>query len=167
MFANPGDILLYRKNPSVFDRLIVEFEEKEHRKQKEYFYHVGIALDSWNTIEADGRYVEVNPIDYERAEIFRPPISQQSINYALNEIRKYIGQRYDWMLILDDALRYITRNLIHLPIGYIRSTERHAKVCSTLVRRYFFYAGWGLFYGVNESPEDIWLAIKDYEVKEA
>lgn len=165
--CQPGDVLLYRKDPSLFDRLVDEFEEAERPKQKKYFYHCGIALNQFETIEADGRYVEVNPIDYERAEIFRPPISQQSINYALSEIRRYIGQRYDWMLIIDDALRYLTRNLIHLPVGYIRSIERHAKVCSSLVAKYFFYSGWEQFYGVNESPEDIWLAVKDYEVKEA
>lgn len=164
MFANPGDILLYRKDPSVFDGLVDEFEEMEYRKQKEYFYHVGIALNNFETIEADGRYVEVNPIDYERADIFRPPINQQSINYALGEIRKYIGQSYDWILILDDALRYLTRNLIHLPVRYIRSRERHAKVCSTLVAKYLGYAGWGPLYGLNVSPQDLWFAIKDYEV---
>jgi hypothetical protein len=159
-----GDILLYRKSPTLFEQLVEDFEQFEDGRQRYQFYHCGIALDTWNTIEADGRRVNVNPIDYEKASIFRPPIQNPDINYALGKIRKFIGQRYDWMLILDDAIRYLTHNKIHLPAKYIRSTERHAKVCSTLVARYFYFAGWGAFYGFNESPEDIWLSVKDYEV---
>lgn len=160
----PGDLLFYRKNPNLFNRLVDVAEEVENGRQKYEFYHCSIALNQWEKVEADGRRVNVNPIEPDGYSVFRPPINQQSINYALFEIRKYIGQRYDWTLIADDALRYLTHNHIHFPVNYIRSTERHAKVCSSLVARYFFYAGWSSFYGFNESPEDIWLAVKDYEV---
>ncbi len=163
--AEPGDILLYRKSPSIADRLVEFGERLEDGAQDREYYHVAIALNANDKIEAYGKSVAIHPIDYGNFDAFRPPIAPRRIGIGLGTIRQYVGQAYDWWLIIDDALRYISRGVFHLPVSFIRSTERRGKVCSSLVVSYFKAAYWGPNLTSNASPEDIWIAVKDYPVE--
>lgn len=162
-FAREGDILLYSHAPNLSTRLIQFGEELEDGMQPVECYHVAIALDGYRKIEADGKNVAINPIDYERCAVFRPPIDKGHIRQGLGETLKLVDQPYDWVLILDDALRYFTHNYIHLPVQYVKSQERRKKICSSLVAFYFGKAQWGHL-GRNASPEDVWLQVKDWPV---
>ncbi|MCL6442088.1 MAG: hypothetical protein K6T83_01255 [Alicyclobacillus sp.] len=163
-WCKPGDILLYPHPPNLSTRLIELGERLEDGKQPIEFYHVALALGPYDKLEADGKRVEVNPIDYGKFIAYRPPIPKDRRDKALAEMRKYIGQPYDWWLILDDALRYLTRGVVHLPVRFISSQERRKKVCSSLVARYLAAAEWGPKLGPNSSPEDLWLAVREYPV---
>lgn len=169
--AKPGDILLYKKSPSILDKFIIDGEILEDGLHHREYYHVAIALDASNKIEAYGKSVRIDAIDYGNFDAFRPPISHPRIQTALSAVQKFVGQYYDWWLIVDDALRYMTRFIPrvlggpwHLPVSFIKDEERRGKVCSSLVVKYFTAAHWGPKLGRNASPEDIYLAVKDYLV---
>ncbi|MFB5192747.1 hypothetical protein [Alicyclobacillus fastidiosus] len=169
--AEPGDILLYRKYPSIGHDLIIDGEILEDGRQQREYWHVAIALDVKNKIEADGKTVAIHPIDYGNFDAFRPPIGSRRIDLALSVIRQFVGQGYDWWLIIDDAIRYATKRIPkclggpwHLPAAFIQSEERRAKVCSSLAVAYFNAAVWGPKLDRNASPEDIYLAVKDFPI---
>ncbi|GMA64939.1 hypothetical protein NZD89_06025 [Alicyclobacillus fastidiosus] len=169
--AKPGDILLYRKSPSIGDDLIIEGESFEDGRQDREYYHVAIALDANNKIEAYGKSVAIHPIDYGNFDAFRPPIGSHRVKSALAVIRRCVGQGYDWWLIIDDAIRYLTKFIPkrlggpwHLPVSFIQSDERRGKVCSSLAVAYLNAALWGPKLGRNASPEDIYLAVKDFPI---
>lgn len=166
-FCKPGDLLFYSRTPNLSTRLIEYGERMEDPGQSVYVYHVAIALGAYDKLEADGHSVAINPIDYGKFEACRPPMSPARINRGLAKVCTYVGQRYDWPLIVDDGLRYATHNVIHLPVAYIRSQERHEKICSTLVAKYFAACPWGAALGRNASPQDIYEVVKDYPVMQA
>lgn len=166
LICQPGDILVYYRNPSVIDRGIQLAEEIEDGPQPRFYYHVAIALDANRKLEAYRR-VGIHPIEYnDTFDVFRPPIAHRRRDNALQFVRSFVGQRYDYILILDDALRYLTHGHVHLPVRYVKSLERHMKVCSSLLVRYLLKAMWGPKLGRNASPEDVYLAVKDYGVRD-
>lgn len=162
----PGDILLYGKHSGPITHLIDWGEIIEDGKQSKEFYHVAIALNEYTKIEADGKNVAIKPIDYGNFDIYRPPIKKDNINKGLNATRKLIGQPYDWPLIIDDALRYLTKGHVHLPTKWINSLERHMKICSSVAAFYFKYTGWYQSKNWHPSPEDIYLMVKKWPVND-
>ncbi len=166
IWAQPGDILLYFRAPNLGTRLIQVGEELEDGVDKRMAYHVAVAMDQYTKIEANGHSVADAPIDYANCRVFRPPILSQNIHNGLHAVRKLIGQRYDWVLILDDALRYLSHDRVHLPVGYVRSEERRGKVCSSLVSVYLRAAAWEPAKALtrNASPQDDYLLLRAYEV---
>ncbi|MCF8566926.1 hypothetical protein LLE49_19590 [Alicyclobacillus tolerans] len=166
--AEPGDILLYRKPFAAYipDIAIDLGEMLEDGPQPKYFFHCAIALNANVKLEADGRRVAVHPIDYGKFEPYRPPIPRGRREKGLQYVETMEGQRYDWIVDIDDGLRYLTHNHVHLPVRWVQNIERHAKNCSDLVGAYFNKVMWGpKHFGLNTSPEDIWLAVKDYGVR--
>lgn len=165
MTVQAGDILLYTDHPDWIDRGIQFFEELEDGKHKFMPYHVALALDSTTQIAAY-RKVEIVPIGYDGPDylVYRPPISPRRREKGLELVKEFNGQSYDYLAIFDDALRYATRNLIHLPVSWIQSTERHMKVCSSLVADYFNEAMFPGDWTHHTSPLDVYLAVKDYRV---
>lgn len=162
--ARPGDILMYRHAPN-FDTKLIQFgEELEDGCEQDEYYHCAIALNPNTKIEAQGKSVAVDQIDYGNFDVFRPPLMADQISEGLSAVKECIGQRYDWVLIIDDALRYLTRNLIHLPVRYVKSEERKKKICSSLVALYLDAAGWKKDWSLSVSPEDVYLAVKDWRV---
>jgi len=160
----PGDILFYDNPPNLSTHLIVDGEHLEDPGEGVYFYHVAIALDANDKAEADGKCVEINPIDYGKFIAFRPPLSRAQIRWGLFALRELVGERYDWWMIADDALRFITHNVIHLPASFILSSERHRKICNTLAAAYLEAAGWGLS-ELPRSPEDLYNALRYWPVR--
>jgi hypothetical protein len=164
-----GDILLYYKGGAWSAPLIDLGEILEDGWQKREYYHCAVALDAQQKIETDGYPVKVDNIQYDGSfDLFRPPIPAQDIRRGLDATRQLIGQKYDWLLIVDDALRFTSRGIIHLPRRWIESEERRRKICSSLVVYYLRAAGW---HGVRRwppaTPEDLFLALKDYQVYES
>lgn len=162
-YVKAGDILLYGHAPNFETRMIQFGEILEDGIQDQEFYHVAIALNALNKIEANGKYVEINPIDYGKFSIFRPPIDQLNIKKGLDESCQLVGEPYDWLLIFDDVLRYLTHNFIHLPEKWINLQERHKKICSSLVAFYFRKAGWHDSKD-QPNPEDIYLMVKNWRI---
>lgn len=163
-----GDILLYRKGGHVSEALIDFGEELEDGIQAREYYHVAVACNSQLKIEANGfePVCITNIIDDGTFDVFRPQIPISRIRDGLYALRKLEGQKYDWWTIADEALRDLTFNLIHLPENFINDEERRRKICSTLVAFYFRKCEWGVLKRwPKPSPEDIYLLVKEYQVK--
>lgn len=165
MNVQGGDILLYTDHPDWIDRGIQFFERLEDGKHKFMPYHTAVALNSTTQIAAYHK-VEIAPLGYDGPDflVYRPPITPRRRERALEYVKTFNGEPYDYVAIVDDALRYSTHNLLHLPVRWVDSVERHAKVCSSLVADYFNEAIFPGDWGPNTSPLDIYLAVKDYRV---
>lgn len=116
-------------------------------------------------------FIAIHPIDYGKFDAFRPPIATSRRDWALAFVKTFEKQPYDWPLIFDDAIRYLTSWIPkwlggpwHLPVVYISNSERIKKICSSLVVRYFNKAKWGPRLTPNASPEDIYIAVRNYAV---
>lgn len=68
-------------------------------------------------------------------DAFRPPIDQHHIDLGLSTVKKYVGHPYDWWVVIDDGLRYVSRYLIYLPVSFVQPEERKGKVCSPCQHR--------------------------------
>lgn len=164
ILCKAGDILLYEKPPNLDTRLILDGERMEDPGENRYFYHVAIALDVNRKIEAQGATVAIDQIDYGKFAVFRPPIPESHVKAGIASAMKCVGQKYDWLAIINDALSYLTRGLIHIPDKWVESSERKRKICSSLVADYFKAAQWGPKFGLTVSPEDIYEAVKEWPV---
>jgi hypothetical protein len=163
----PGDILLYRHfQQNVLAEVAIDIGEVlEDGPQPYEYYHVAIALGDAKKIESNTAKVEILPVDEAPYDAFRPPLSQNQIAVGLGALRNLVNQPYDWWLVADDTLRYLTDNVVHFGERFIQGMETKEKICSTLVSYYFLRAGFGLpKEWPKPSPEDIWLMVKDYPV---
>lgn len=169
-----GDILLYydfeQNELGKLIKGVIKFGERlEDPNQSRYYYHTAIVLDPETKFEADGLKVTKHPIepydkDKELYDVFRPYIDPLIIENALQYILNFDGQLYDWFLILDDALRYSSGLELHLPSKFINFTEKHMKICSSLIE---FYLIQGKFIDKPKnycSPEDVFIDIKESKV---
>ncbi len=163
--VEPGDILLYRKLRNRKTETIKFIERLKNGPQVREYYHVAIALDKHSKIEANGKVVTMKPIDDEQCDVYRPPIPPQQRDSGIGYMKRLTGEPYDWWLVTDDVLRYITRDVIHLPVGFVQAEERHKKICTSLVVQYFAAAKWGPKLSPNVSPEDIYFLVKKYEIR--
>jgi hypothetical protein len=160
-----GDILLYYPSNLIWEAVVVGEILEDGIQDKEYC-HVAIALNDREKIEADGHAVVINPIDYkERFDVYTVSEDRDAIHKALTSVQKYLGQGYDWLEIIDQALRDLSHGLLHLPKHLIMQSEAHRKICSTLAAVYLKELG----IEVKElpSPEDIYLAITRKHKKKA
>jgi hypothetical protein len=160
-----GDILLYYPSNLIWEAVVVGEILEDGIQDKEYC-HVAIALNDREKIEADGHAVVINPIDYkERFDVYTVSEDRDAIHKALTSVQKYLGQGYDWLEIIDQALRDLSHGLLHLPKHLIMQSEAHRKICSTLAAIYLKELG----IEVKElpSPEDIYLAIVSHLTKTA
>jgi len=158
-----GDILMYFRSPNAIDLGIDLFEWFKRHGDPTYFYHTSVAVDCRDQIEA-ARRIRISPITTaDTYLIFRPPVPQQDVRNALGKLRKRIGQRYGYLLIIDDALKYLSRDRVHLPDWLM--THYHLDDCSALVAEYFGYAQWGPELGRSASPQDVWRAVRRWPVK--
>lgn len=163
-----GDILLYDVVRTAGEALIDFGEILEDGPHADTFYHCAIAVDAANKYEATGKQIAEHPVVYDGSwRLFRPPISPDATARALIADSKLIGEPYDDWLIVDDALRDATHNLIHLPGGFITNRELHSKVCSSFLLYHFHAAGSVLADGLtsNVSPQDWFLRLRRYEVQ--
>lgn len=160
----PGDILLYRKLHNGHTESIRFLERLENGAQALEYYHVALAFDSQSKIEANGKKVTIDPIDFGSFDVFRPPIPLQQRNIAIQHMKDLVGEPYDWWLVADDILRCVTRNVIHLPVSFVQIEEQHKKICTSLVVQYFTAAKWGPTFHLNVSPEDIYFSVRDYRI---
>lgn len=158
-----GDILLYYGDPNYIDRGIQWFEQIEDPGDDIYVYHVAIAVSAFEQIAADRR-VELRPITLERAFIVcRPDIPKGRVDVALGKLRaKMLGKVYGYMLIVDDALRDISRNRLHLPKWFMRLFR--GPDCSWLAALFWRFALWGPKLGRNVSPQDILRIARPWQV---
>jgi hypothetical protein len=160
-----GDVILYKKPPTFLTSAEEFGEELEDGFGHPMYYHVAIALTDTRKIEANGMYVATAPIDYgPHIDCFRPPTPPADIERALQRVLICKGQGYDWWLIADDAIRYMSFQHFHLPIKFIECQELHHKVCSSLVEIYIPPAFRTKDLGENASPEDDFLQIAKYKV---
>ncbi|GMA59661.1 hypothetical protein GCM10025859_01010 [Alicyclobacillus fastidiosus] len=159
-----GDILLYSTPPNFDTCLVIEGERMEDPGESRYFFHVAIALDANRKIEARGKTVAIDQIDYGQFAVFRPPVPPSRIQAGIEAVRECIGQHYDWLAIINDGMSYLTRDLAHLPDKWVASSEHKRKICSSLVALYFKTASWGPKFGLTVSPEDIYEAVKEWPV---
>jgi hypothetical protein len=162
--VEPGDILLYRKlrnRKTESIKFIQRLKDGPHVRE---YYHVAIALDKQSKIEANGKVVTIEPVNDEQCDVFRPPIPPQQRNSGIDYMKRLAGEPYDWWLVTDDILRYVTHDVIHLPVGFVQAEERNKKICTSLVVQYFSAAKWGPKLSPNVSPEDIYLLVKKYEI---
>lgn len=165
MPVQSGDILLYRvpdHSVLVEDAIKLGGYLADGAQRHEYF-HAAIALDARDKIECNGGPVQVLPIDYGHFDVFRPPIPPPKVRGALFATRKWIGKKYDWVLIADDALRALTHNLVYLPVAWVKSEERRRRICSTLVKAYLDAVPWGNL-PPRPIPEDLYILLKYYQV---
>lgn len=166
-----GDILLYYKPENILEGLVqvgehLEDEDRfENKNTKKTYYHVSIAIDDKFEVGTNGTKVHDKSIDYTQPrDVIRLLASENEIEIAMMYIESFIGQKYDWTLIIDDALRYLTRNLIHLPPSWIVEREKHEKICTTFVEKYLNKLGYTANKGYHESPEDIYFDFRKYLV---
>jgi hypothetical protein len=163
--AEPGDILLYRTLQTFEVREIDWVERLKDGRQHYFYYHSSIALDAHTEIESNGKTVAMKPLAHDGFDVFRPPVPVDSRDAALRFIRTLVGQRYDWVLVFDDVLRAITHDLVHLPVSFVESEERHRKICSSLVVKYLNATGLQHTLTRNALPEDIYIQFKDFQVR--
>lgn len=158
-----GDILLYYGNPNWIDRGIEWFEQQQDPGDDIYVYHVAIAVSAFEQIAADRR-VELRPITLERAFIIcSPPIPKGRVDVALGKLRaKMLGKIYGYMLIADDAVRYLTKGRFGLPKWLMKLFPEPD--CSWLVALFWRYAMWGPKLGRNVSPQDILRIARPWQV---
>jgi hypothetical protein len=160
----PGDILLYRKLRNRNTEIIRFLERIEDGPQVREYYHVAIALNRHWKIEANGKKVSLAPISYGSFDVFRPPIPPEQRDVALAYVKGLVGEPYDWTLVMDDVLRGLTLNVVHLPALFVQLEELHKKTCTSLVVDYFWVAKWAKTLNLNVSPEDIYFIVKNYPV---
>jgi hypothetical protein len=163
----PGDILLFRGGTTFLERGIYFFEQLEDGPQQALYHHAAVALNDREKIEALLRVEITSLVDTGHFDVFRPPVDRARRREALRALRSLQGQRYDYLLILDDALRYATRGVLHLPRRWVQSWERRRKICSSLVAWYLRRAGFKsrrLKRWPPPSPEDLYLALKHFQV---
>ena len=165
-WCKPGDILLYGKPPTLSTKLIEVGEELEDGTQEKEYYHVAIALNQFDKIEAQGKNVGIASIDYGRFDVYRPPIPAYQIKQGLGETRKLVGEPYDWWLIIDEAPARPDAQL-NSSTGIIHPVERATREDMFDASRFLFCKGTvGAFEEVAEpDPEAIYLAVKDYRVR--
>lgn len=158
-----GDILLYYGDPNIIDEGIQWFERLEDPGDDIYVYHCAIAVSAFEKIEADRR-VEERAITLERPFIVcSPPIPKGRVDVALGKLRaKMLGKVYGYVLILDDALRYLSGNRIHLPERLMKRFREPD--CSWLVALFWRFALWGPKLGRNVSPQDILRVARPWQV---
>lgn len=166
MDVQPGDILLYYKGGGWSAPAIKLGEILEDGLQPREYYHAAVALDAQHKIETNGFPVSITEIIFDKSfDVFRPPIEPEDIQRGLHETLKLIGQKYDWVAIVDDALRFLTQGVFHLPTRWVMSEERRRKICSSMVNYYLWQAGWtGIRRFPPPTPEDLGLALKPYQV---
>lgn len=161
----PGDILMFRELDTLEVREIDWIERLKDGQQPYLYYHCSIVVDKDTLMESNGYKVVLRRTPSTGFDAFRPPLSLDKRRQAIEQLKGLIGQKYDWVLIVDDVLRALTHNVIHLPGGLVAREERYRKICSTLVVRYLNFAGWNQKQlTLNALPEDIYLALRDYQV---
>lgn len=162
--AEPGDILLYRTLHTLGVGAIDIVEELKDGRQPRLYYHCAIAVDAQSIIESNGRTVLIKQIPPAGFDVFRPPLAVGAREEGLSCIRALAGQKYDCIVVIDDVLRALTRNLLHLPASVVESQERHRKICSSLVVCYLEASAWHHGLNQNALPEDIYLLLCPYQI---
>lgn len=165
--AQAGDILLYRRVMTLTEALIDVGEVLEDGPQNKIYYHCAVALDEYHEISALASGVRVYSITYnDEFDIYRLPIPPDKLKESLDRLKTLEGQPYDWVCIVDDSLRYLTRGLVHLPEWWVRSTERHCKICITFIRKDLKWANFNppIPLTLHSSPEDLALALRKWRV---
>lgn len=178
--VHEGDILLYRRINTAAEAAIVFGEVLEDGIEDREYYHCAIALSSTQKVEALGEICVTNIVQDGSFDVFRVPLHPDDIRQGLHAALKLVGQKYDWWLIADDVLRYLTRGHVHLPKKFIESKERRMKICSSFVHYFFRRATRpkSSVYSVAvrgsilrrlkrwppPSPQDLYLAVQEYEV---
>lgn len=153
-----GDILLYRKPPTFFTRLIEFGESLEDEGEDKYFYHVALALSDSRKIEADMLKVSERDIDFsESCEVYRPI---GDVEPTIPLVTSHIGEMYSLLADVDDGLSYLTQGKFHLPAQIEGLIAQHMVNCSQLLQPYvtFLYHTPGKAYFT--SPEDIYQQVK-------
>ncbi len=163
-----GDILAYHR-VGTLDEIAIDFGEYlQDGPQREFVYHVSIAVSPYSQLAAiAGKGVIEYPIMMsDPFAVYRPPIPMKDKIAALNEVERFKGERYDWLLIADDALRMLSRDFVHLPDALVRSEERTHKICSSLVVRYLRYAHFKPSVPLNflSTPQDVAIALRKYRI---
>ena len=163
-----GDILAYHRVGTLGEIAIDFGEALQGGPQPEFFYHVSIATSPYSQLAAiAGKGVIEYPIVMsDPFAIYRPPIPTKDKIAALSEIERFKGERYDWLLIADDALRMLSRDFVHLPDALVRSEERTHKICSSLVVRYLRYAHFepSIPLSFHSTPQDVAISLRKYRV---
>lgn len=166
--CGPGTALFYFRATQFDERLVDEGEEWQDPKAPRYYYHVAVALDAKEKIEALGIGVCRDNIVYDGAfDAISPPVDPKKKNEALAKLLTLVGQRYDWWEDLDDALRIISYKLfghewVHLPVKLIRSTARREKNCVAVLRKYLKWAGSPVRIPLFATPLQAYQRIHEY-----
>lgn len=162
--AESGDILVYFRDPTTLQRLIITGEEMEDGKHKIEAFHVAVALDAFTQIAALGRGITILPMESGIA-ICRPPYDSTKVPSALAWARSRVHTPYGWIGILDQALRDLTHDRVHLPAKFMRWVNRKWPYCSVFDAQIVRRAGWnGIRRWPPPDPETVWEAVKQYRV---
>jgi len=165
-WCQAGDLLFYGDAKTLETRAIQFGEELEDGPEAFVPYHVAIALGSYDKLEADGKDTTINPIDYGRFVVCRPPYDPRKLPTALIWGRKQVGKLYGWIGIFDQVLRMLSGSRLHLPRRTVEWADRHWPYCSTLAAAVIIKAG---YYGIlpwpAPTPAEMYRAVKDYKVK--
>lgn len=144
-----GDVLLYRSNGSLFDRLIAW---RTHGP----FVHTGVDLGDGTMIDATSRRgVTRHAVSYDRAIAvpILPHSSAQQIEVGIAWLQEHLGDGYSWADIGDHIF---PKHLIRVVLA-----QPHAYDCSNLVSQYLMIVEpalkWGLLKDTPDliSPNDI------------
>lgn len=160
-------VLFYYGARNFFDEVIDFGEHIEDGPAKHYFYHLAVAENSTNKMEALSNGVQEDVIDYSRQFLLvNPPVDPARKSTALHRLRSLIGQQYDWWVIVDDALRILSKALfgrpvVHLPARFVKSQERHEKICVSLLRKYLNWAGSSIRIPYYATVEDAYNMLVD------
>ncbi|MFX4302959.1 hypothetical protein ACOJUR_12005 [Alicyclobacillus tolerans] len=164
-YALPGDILFYDRHPDWIDDLIITGERLEDGLHRIEAYHVAVALDSYQCVAALARGVSVTPIDYGVITICRPLSQNAQTHQALMWAESKVGTPYGWLGIVDQALRDVSHNLIHLPDALIEWSNQKWPYCSIFATDFLQRAGYEELRDFPPpSPEDLWLELKQFRV---
>jgi len=164
--CRPGDVLFYF-DAAGLTRIIQLGEDWEEHSDGPWPYHVAVALNSTNKLEADFWDTAINPIHDGRTYVVcRPPYSDAGqLARALQWGRGRVGRLYGWVGIIDQGMRDLSRGRIHLPRWFVVWIDSLMPYCSTLTESIVSRAG---VHDIPEwpppSPADDWLALKKYRV---
>lgn len=165
-FCQAGDVLFYFDAPNVETRLIQFGESIEEHAPGPWPYHVAIALNATQKIEADGKETAINPIDYGKFVICRPPYDKRKLPKALAWSRRQEGKLYGWFGILDQILRILFRKKGLVPRWLVEWADKRWPYCSYLYQEFAPRAGFtDIPVWPPATPADCWIPLRKYTVR--
>ena len=167
--VEPGDVLAYWRVRSIFEELIDAGETLEDGRQAKEYYHVSVALNGKQQIEAlTSSGVGIHPIIYDGSfDVFKVPVSKSQRDRGLGKAVLLDGNKYNWWAVVDDALGMLTFDSVRLPKRFMRKINKYLDDCSQVALAYLRGCKWkpALKFKtrITATPQDIVNLLKPFQ----